>query len=60
MKGWEMALFATAAIVAISSLATLMRRRRDALVGDVQQQIEEHKEHIKQEERKEKHQEEVA
>ncbi len=57
MKGWEMALFATAAIAAISSLTALMRRRRDALVGDVQDQIEEHQEQTKREEQQKKRQE---
>ena len=57
MVSWDTALLAAASIVAISTLARLMRRRRDELVADVQRQLDEHREAEKKAQRKAKQQE---
>ncbi|MCO6045738.1 hypothetical protein NG895_17715 [Aeoliella sp. ICT_H6.2] len=43
MERWDIALFVIAAVVAVGTLVRLMRRRRDQLVADIQQQFEEHR-----------------
>ena len=57
MVSWDALLLAAASIVAISTLARLMRRRRDELVADVQRQLDEHREAEKKAQRKAKQQE---
>lgn len=47
MEGWEIVLLVIAALVAARSLASMMRKRHDKLVEQVQSQVDEYQEHIK-------------
>jgi type IV secretory pathway TrbD component len=39
LQGWNLALFGVAIYVAVVALVRLMLRRRDQIVGDIQQQV---------------------
>ncbi|TWT46475.1 hypothetical protein [Botrimarina hoheduenensis] len=52
METWEIVLLTLASLVAIRSLATLMRKRRDQILESVQKQVNEYREKQKAAERR--------
>lgn len=44
MSIWDGLLYAAAALVAVRSLAHLMQRRSERLIGEVQKQVDAHRE----------------
>ncbi len=47
MEGWEIVLLVVAALLAARSLASMMRKRHDRLVQEVQKQVDDYQADLK-------------
>lgn len=54
LEVWEMALLAGASYVAVMALVRMMQRRRDAILEDLAEQLEVHKERLRTQEQRER------